>query len=47
MYIFKSKEEILTELVKYVLDLQVFIADELLKDKTNDPILCYALETTL
>lgn len=47
MYIFKSKEEILTELAKYVLDSQFFIVDELLKDKTNDPILCYALETTL
>ncbi|MBE6903449.1 MAG: TetR/AcrR family transcriptional regulator [Ruminococcaceae bacterium] len=46
-YEMKSKEEILAELVAYVLEFQFSFAENLLKDTTDDPILFYAAETTL
>ncbi len=45
--IFKCKEKILCDLVKYVLEEQFKVTAEILKDKTDDKILFYAAETTL
>ena len=47
MYVFKSKEDILCELVSYVLEEQFSMTEKLLKGKTDDKILFYAAETTL
>lgn len=44
---FGSKENILCELVKYVLDGQFEATEKMLKGITKDPILFYAAETTL
>lgn len=46
MNLFKTKEDILAELVKYVLEGQFNATTELLKGKTEDKILFYAAETT-
>lgn len=45
--VFRSKENILCDLVKYVLEGQFKVAAEFLKDKTDDKILFYAAETAL
>lgn len=45
--IFKAKENILCDLVKYVLEEQFKATAEFLKGKTDDKILFYAAETTL
>lgn len=47
MNLFKSKEDILCDLVEYVLEGQFSTTAELLKGKTDDKILFYAAETTL
>lgn len=47
MYIFGSKEEILCELVKYVIENQFKTAENLIDGKTDDKMLLYAVETTL
>lgn len=47
LYAFKTKEEILAELVSLVLEKQFSMATEMLKGKTKDKILYYAAETTL
>ncbi len=47
MFIFRSKEEILSELVGFVLEGQFEATAKLLQDKTDDKILFYAAETTL
>lgn len=47
MYVFGSKEEILADLVKYVLESQFKTTAKLLEGKTDDKILFYAAETTL
>ncbi|MBR3834050.1 MAG: TetR/AcrR family transcriptional regulator [Lachnospiraceae bacterium] len=47
MNLFKTKEDILAELVKYVLEGQFKATADLLKGKTEDKILFYAAETTL
>lgn len=47
MFIFRSKEEILSELVGFVLDGQFEATTKLLQGKTDDKILFYAAETTL
>lgn len=47
LYVFKTKEEILAELVKMVLEKQFSMAAEMLKGKTKDKVLFYAAETTL
>lgn len=47
LYVFKSKEDILCELVEYVLEGQFHTTETLLKGKTEDKILFYAAETTL
>lgn len=47
MNLFKSKEDILADLVKYVLEGQFETARKLLEGKTDDKILFYAAETTL
>ena len=47
MFIFRSKEEILSELVGFVLDGQFEATKKLLFGKTDDKILFYAAETTL
>lgn len=47
LYEMKSKEEIIAELVKYVLDSQFEATEDFLKGKTEDKILFYAAETTL
>ena len=47
MFIFRSKEEILSELVGFVLDGQFESTRKLLQGKTEDKILFYAAETTL
>lgn len=44
---FGSKENILCELVSYVLEGQFEAASEMVKDITDDPVLFYAAETTL
>ena len=46
-FAFKNKENILCELVGFVLEGQFKAIDELLKGKTEDKILKYAAETTL
>ncbi len=45
--LFKTKENILCELVEYVLEGQFRATEEFLKNKTDDKILFYAAETTL
>lgn len=45
--VFKSKENILCELVKYVLEEQFNVTKKYVEGKTNDKILFYAAETTL
>lgn len=47
MYVFKSKEEVLAELVTYVLEAQFQWTQKMLEGVTEDPILFYATETTL
>ena len=47
MFIFRSKEEILSELVGFVLEGQFEATAKLLQEKTDDKILFYAAETTL
>ncbi len=47
MNLFNTKEDILADLVKYVLEGQFKTTESLLKDKTEDKILFYAAETTL
>lgn len=47
MRTFGSKENILAILVKYVIDEQFSLTEELLKGKTEDKILFYAAETIL
>lgn len=47
MYEFKSKEDILALLVSYVLEGQFTAASKMLRGMTDDPILFYAVETTL
>ena len=47
MFIFRSKEEILAELVGFVLEGQFEATADLLRGKTEDKILFYAAETTL
>lgn len=46
-HLFKSKECIVCELVKYVLEGQFGFTEKLLQGKTEDKILFYAAETTL
>ena len=46
-FAFKSKENILCELVAYVLEAQFEATERLLRDVTDDKILFYAAETTL
>lgn len=46
-YLFKSKECIVCELVKYVLEGQFDFTKKLLRGKTDDKVLFYAAETTL
>lgn len=47
MNLFKSKDDILCELVRYVLDGQFDMTAKLIDGKTDDKILFYAAETTL
>ncbi len=47
IYFFKNKENIVCELVAYVLEGQFEYMREFLKDKTSDKIFFYACETTL
>ena len=47
IYFFKNKENIVCELVAYVLEGQFDFITEFLKDKTKDKIFFYACETTL
>lgn len=47
VYAFKTKENVVCELVKYVLEGQFTFTEKLLQNKTNDKILFYAAETTL
>ena len=47
MFVFRSKEEILSELVRIVLDGQFESTARFLKGKTEDKILFYAAETAL
>ncbi len=47
MFVFRNKENILSELVGFVLDGQFEYTERLLADKTDDKILFYAVETTL
>lgn len=46
-YELKSKDEILSDIVKYVIKGQFSTTEQLLKDKPHDGILFYATETTL
>lgn len=46
-YVFGTKEAVVCELVKYVLEGQFDFTEKLLKGKTDDKILFYAAETTL
>ena len=46
-FAFRSKENILSELVGFVLDGQFEFTEKLLSGKTDDKILFYAVETTL
>lgn len=47
MHLFKAKEDILADLVKYVLESRFKVATDLLKCKNEDKILFYSAETTL
>lgn len=47
VHVFKNKENIMCELVKYVLECQFETTSKLIKGKTEDKILFYAAETTL
>ncbi len=47
VYAYKTKENVVCDLVKYVLNGQFEFTEKLLKDKTDDKILFYAAETTL
>lgn len=47
MYVFKTKESVVCELVSYVLEGQFEFTEKLLDGKTDDKILFYAAETTL
>lgn len=47
VYVFKTKEDILCELVNFVLDGQFEVAKQFVSGKTNDKLLYYAAETTL
>ena len=47
LYILKSKEDILCELVNFVLEGQFSTVGKLLEGKTQDKVLFYAAETTL
>ena len=47
MFVFRNKENILSELVGFVLDGQFEFTERLLRGKTDDKILFYAVETTL
>ena len=47
MYIFKSKEDILCDIVNFVLEGQFITAKKLVEGRTEDKILFYALETVL
>lgn len=47
IYAYKTKENVVCDLVKYVLNGQFDFTEKLLKDKTDDKILFYAAETTL
>lgn len=47
MYVFKSKDEVLAELVQYMLDRHAAATEALLDGKTTDPILIYASALTL
>lgn len=47
MFVFRSKENILSELVGFVLDGQFEFTESLLAGKTDDKLLFYATETTL
>ena len=46
-YIFKDKETVISELVAYVLEAQLDFTKALLKGRTEDKMLIYAVETTL
>lgn len=45
--LYHTKEDVLCELVQFVLGQQFSIADKLVEGKTDDKILFYAIETTL
>ncbi len=45
--LYHTKEDVLCELVEFVLNQQFSVADKLIADKTNDKLLFYAVETTL
>ena len=47
MYAFKSKEDILAMLVTYAQENRFSMANRLVADKTEDPLLIYAVETAL
>lgn len=47
VYAYKTKENIVCDLVSYVLEGQFDFTKRLLKGKTDDRILFYAAETTL
>ena len=47
IYAFKTKENVVCELVAFVLEYQFKAIEDLLKDKTDDKILLYACETVL
>lgn len=47
IYFFENKENILCELVEFVLAGQFKSAEDIVKDKTEDPLLFWAFETTL
>lgn len=47
MFAFKDKDSIVSELVGYVIDCQFEMVSKLLKNKTQDKILQYAVETVL
>jgi AcrR family transcriptional regulator len=47
MFVFRAKEDILSELVGYVLDGQFEATTNLLQGKTEDKLLFYAVETVL
>lgn len=47
MYTFKSKEDILCGLVSYVIKGQFITAEKILRGRTEDKVLLYAVETAL